>query len=626
MRTRRAVVGLLAGSLVFTSLAVLPAAVASAGASNATTAAPVLPQPANGTSVAVCGGKVAPGHVACLALRRTDSAATNASPARPGNAPAVSASDTSPGDGGAYAPANLQAAYNLPSSTNGAGQTVAVVDAYDDPTAESDLAAYRSYFGLSPCTTANGCFRKVNEQGGTSYPQGDTGWGEEISLDLDMVSAICPNCDILLVEASSTDTTDLGIGVNEAVSLGANVVSNSYGGPEFNGEATQSTQYFSHPGVAITVAAGDEGYGAEFPSTSNTVTSVGGTTLEQATGATSRDATETAWSDGGSGCSSYESKPTWQSDTGCTKRMTADVSAEADPDTGVWVYDTYGGGQAWGVYGGTSVAAPIIGGVYALADNAPSTTKMNSLPYAHTVALNDVTSGSDGTCSVAYFCHAEVGYDGPTGLGTPNGVAAFTAGQGSAASPSAPTNFAVSAANGAVDLSWSAPSSTGGSAITGYKVYRGLSSGTESLLTTLGVTTSYTDTAVTNGTTYYYEITAVNGVGESPMSAQQSAALVTPKVAGKPTGLAAHSSGSPTVTLSWSAPASDGGASITGYSVLRGTKSGHEASIATAACTASSCSYSDTGTSKGTTYYYEVAAINSVGTGANSSQVSVKAK
>src|SRR5207248_9545163 len=134
---------------------------------------------------------------------------------------------------------------------SGTGKTVAIVDAFDDPNAESDLAVYRSQYGLSACTTGNGCFKKVDQTGGTTYPAADAGWSEEISLDLDMVSAICPKCNILLVEADTNFQTDLGTAVREAATLGANAISNSYGGPEYSGEATDSNDY-DHSGIAVT--------------------------------------------------------------------------------------------------------------------------------------------------------------------------------------------------------------------------------------------------------------------------------------------------------------------------------------------------------------------------------------
>jgi len=317
----------------------------------------------------------------------------------------------------------LQNAYLLPSSTNGAGQTVAIVDAYDDPNAEADLGTYRSTFGLSACTTGNGCFRKVNESGvAGSYPAASGSWSQEISLDLDMASAICPNCHILLVEATSNAFTDLGSSVNTAVSLGATEVSNSYGGSEFSSESLYES-YFNHPGVPITVSSGDGGYGVDFPAASQYVTAVGGTSLSQASNA--RGWSETAWSSAGSGCSAYITKPTWQTDAGCSRRTVADVSAVADPNTGVAVYDSYAynGASGWLVFGGTSVSSPIVASVYALAGNG-TTINNGSYPYGHTGSLYDVVSGSNGTCGT-YLCNAGQGYDGPTGLGTPNGTGGF---------------------------------------------------------------------------------------------------------------------------------------------------------------------------------------------------------
>jgi len=323
-----------------------------------------------------------------------------------------------------YNPADLQSAYKLPSSTAGSGQTVAIVDAYDDPNAESDLGVYRSQFGLPPCTTANGCFKKVDQNGGTNYPRANGGWAQEISLDLDMVSAVCPNCHIILVEATTNSLTNLGTAVNEAAKLGANAISNSYGGGEFSSETSYDTSYYRHPGIVVTASAGDSGYGVEYPAASQYVTAVGGTTLTKASN--TRGWSETVWSGTGSGCSAYEPKPSWQTDTGCSHRTVGDVAADADPNTGVSVYDSYKyqGLSGWLVFGGTSVASPIIASVYALAGNSSSVT-YGSYPYSHTSSLFDVTSGSNGSCGGSYLCTGEVGYDGPTGNGTPDGTGGF---------------------------------------------------------------------------------------------------------------------------------------------------------------------------------------------------------
>jgi hypothetical protein len=335
------------------------------------------------------------------------------------------------GNGGAYDPGYLQSAYNLAaiSATAGADQTVAIVDAYDAPNAEADLNAYRSRFGLSACTTASGCFRKVNQSGTAGpYPALDASWAQEISLDLDMVSAICPNCKILLVEASSNSYADLGAAVNKAASMGANAISNSYGGSEWNGEAGYWESFYNHPGIALTASAGDSGYGAEFPAASGFAIAVGGTTLNQATNAGTRSATETVWSGSGSGCSAYIPKPSWQHDTGCAQRTVADVAAVADPATGVWVYDsTPSGGQSgWLVFGGTSVASPIVASVAALAGNS-SVQYASGLYAAAPLSFFDITSGSNGTCGGTYLCTGLVGYDGPTGRGSPNSTTAFAA-------------------------------------------------------------------------------------------------------------------------------------------------------------------------------------------------------
>jgi len=324
-----------------------------------------------------------------------------------------------------YTPCALQGAYKLPSATGGSGQTVAIVDAYNDPNAETDLATYRSTFGLPSCTTTNGCFRKVDQNGGTSYPPGSASWGQEISLDLDMVSATCPNCHILLVEASSDSLSNLSVAENTAANLGANAISNSYGTNEVSSENLYDSNY-NHPGTAITASSGDNGYGVQWPAASPYVTAVGGTSLTA--DSSTRGWSETTWSGAGSGCSAYETQPSWQTSlglSGCSKRMVADVSAIADPNTGVAVYDTYSS-SGWLVFGGTSVASPIIASVYALAGNARN-VNAGSYPYSHTPSLYDVLTGtnSNSSCTPSYLCTATTGYDGPTGLGTPNATGGF---------------------------------------------------------------------------------------------------------------------------------------------------------------------------------------------------------
>ncbi|HWD02480.1 MAG TPA: S53 family peptidase [Amycolatopsis sp.] len=338
-----------------------------------------------------------------------------------------------------YGPAEIQSAYGL-SGLHSGGRTVAIVDAMDAPTAESDLATYRSARGLSPCTTDNGCFRKVNQNGDASpLPQPDYGWAEEISLDLDAVSSACPDCKILLVEADSPDIDPLMTAVDTAAATpGVVAISNSYGGAE-DSTITAADAHLNHPGIAITASSGDSGYGVSWPASSPYVTAVGGTTLTKVTG-TSRGWSETAWSGSGSGCSAIEPKPAWQHDTACSKRTVADVAAVADPQTGLGVYDTYNscngdpacdvllqlglaqGANGWVQVGGTSLSSPVVASIYALAG---SDVTSGSQPYAHPDELYDVTSGNNGSCGGSYLCTAGPGYDGPTGLGTPNSTGAF---------------------------------------------------------------------------------------------------------------------------------------------------------------------------------------------------------
>ncbi|MFJ4846296.1 carboxypeptidase regulatory-like domain-containing protein [Streptomyces sp. NPDC088733] len=385
---------------------------------------PAVADDAEAATQSLCGTPQ-PGHFSCFAVRRTDTGSAHG---------ARSAAPEG------FGPADLRSAYDLPAD-GGAGATIAIVAAYDNPTAEQDLAAYRAQYDLPPCTPDNGCFRKVDQRGGTDYPQPNDGWAGEISLDLDMVSAVAPKAHILLVEADSSATDELGSAVNTAVAMGARYVSNSYGayydGPDLG---ALDAAYFDHPGTAVVFASGDDGHGLSYPASSPYVTSVGGTSLSRSdTGA--RGWTETVWSGTGSGCSAYQPKPAFQTGTGCDKRSVADVSAVADPDTGVAVYNTYSGG-GWAVYGGTSASAPIITGLYALAGTPVEGTYPAGYPYRTPGALNDVTTGSNAHCSddapcgpdtapacePANSCTAGPGYDGPTGLGTPHGVGAFRPG------------------------------------------------------------------------------------------------------------------------------------------------------------------------------------------------------
>jgi subtilase family serine protease len=313
-------------------------------------------------------------------------------------------------------PADLQAAYALPSASAGQGQAIGVVIADADPNAEADLAVYRSTFGLPACTKQNGCLQIVSSSG-----SGDKGWAREASTDLQMASAVCPNCRLVLAQAASTKAGDLAAAVTAAISAGATVVSNSYVIPEDGSEAAIA---WSHANVPVIAAAGDLGYGAaNWPAAATNVIAVGATTLVADSGSP-RGWTESAWSGTGSACSFVAAKPAWQHDAACRKRTVADVAAVGDPATPVAVYDSYQD-TGWIQVGGTSVATPIVAGVYGLAANGAQFTGAASL-YANPGALNPVTSGANGLCLLApYLCNAGPGYNGPAGMGSPNGIAAF---------------------------------------------------------------------------------------------------------------------------------------------------------------------------------------------------------
>lgn len=322
-----------------------------------------------------------------------------------------------------YGPPDIVSAYQLDTSL-GRGQTVAIVDAFDNPKAESDLRVFRKAWGLPPCTTANGCFRKVNQRGGSTPPEPDAGWGVEIALDVQAVSSSCPRCKILLVEADDNSFVAIGKAVNTAARLGANVISNSYGGDEFNGILDMGATYYTHPGVAQVASSGDYGFGpAQFPAVYGGVIGVGGTTLRPTSDGGWH---EKAWWGAGSGCSAWVAKPAWQLDTHCRMRTVADVSAVADPNTGLAIYDTYGLGSdnGWIQVGGTSLSSPLIAGMIGLAGNAAELDNPSHI-YANQSGLEDVRGGSNGFCGNDYLCTGKRGYDGPTGLGSPRGVSAL---------------------------------------------------------------------------------------------------------------------------------------------------------------------------------------------------------
>jgi hypothetical protein len=428
-----------------------------------------------------------PGEATCFALGRVPAPAGEAAAAGVHRVPAHPSALTL-GPAGGLTPSLLASAYGYSPGAGGSGETVAIVDAFDDPNIEADLAKYNEQYGLPACTTENGCFRKVGQSGSASeLPVADTkGWSVEISLDVEMVHAACPKCRILLVESKNASLANLGAAVTKAVEMGAAVVSNSYGGPEeaLHPLGAPERALFEHPGVVITAATGDFGYlwwagPPPFPQTTNMpasmpgVVSVGGTTLNL-NGEGKRSA-ESVWNGNGplnegewqfgvsgGGCSIFFEATAWQHAapgfpaTGCgTKRLSADVSAVGDPLTGFDIFDTYEcgspcsslkGGKAWSTIGGTSVSTPLIGALYALAGGADGISTPSLTLYAHLggSSLFDVTKGGNGYCDDegkacgvnAKFnesldcegttsCNAVAGYDGPSGVGAPAALSAF---------------------------------------------------------------------------------------------------------------------------------------------------------------------------------------------------------
>jgi hypothetical protein len=420
MRKTRRLRGSLATTAAVTALAVIglgPAQAAGQAPGRAAASAAVVSRSATTTAPltssinAPCNAAVAKGVARCFAV-----VATPAS--RRITADAAGPAPTS------LSPADIQSAYNLPAA---GGATVAVVDAYGDSSAEADLGVYRAQYGLPPCTTANGCFSKVSQRGGTDYPQDQSDWAMETSLDLDAVSAACPGCHILLVQADDASIGNLGVAEQETVTLGAKFVSNSYGTGEASGEQTADSLY-DFPGVVIAAATGDVGNIVSWPAASGNVLAVGGTNLTK-DAASARGWDETAWQGGGSGCSIAEPKPSFQQGvaTNCANRAEADIAADADPATGLAVYDTLGQ-NGWLQVGGTSLATPLITAMYAMAGTPLPGSYPASYPYHDLTPgkdLNDITSGSDGSCG-NLLCNAGPGWDGPTGVGSPDGLGALS--------------------------------------------------------------------------------------------------------------------------------------------------------------------------------------------------------
>ena len=419
-------IALIAGGV----LAATPAAILAATPAAASAVTPAASSASPADWVFSCGKAFTPGKKKCLVIKNTAAHPT---------AQTVSPNAIPSGDG--YGPSTFQAAYGLAaaSASDGSGTTVAVVDAYNDPTAASDLAEYRSAAGLPALTS--GQFTQYNQNGATSplpaTAPADDDWTLEESLDVDMVSAICPLCKIDLVEATNDSGTGLYVAEESAATtLGAKYISNSWGGSESSSDLTYDSEYFGHSGTVYTASAGDGAYsaGVIYPATSPNVVGVGGTSLS--TASNSRGYTESVWKTSttegtGSGCSSNEPQPSWQASlsvitAACSHRVDNDVAADADPATGAAVYDTTNGNGGWNEVGGTSESSPIIASVFALAgNNGNGGNNAADSIYTHTGNLYDVTSGNNGTCSPSILCTAATGYDGPTGWGTPDGLTAF---------------------------------------------------------------------------------------------------------------------------------------------------------------------------------------------------------
>jgi IPT/TIG domain len=481
-----------------------------------------------------------PGAAACTALRLVSA------PGIPGAAATGAAAQY-------LTPQDLHAAYGLPSETHfSSTQTVAVIDAFDDPTAEADLGVYDETYGLPACTSANGCFRKLNEHGQASpLPPENGEWASEISIDVQMARAICQNCHILLVEASSEEFSDLGTAVTAAVSAGATEVSNSYGGPEEPALASLFTElnasYYKHLGVVITASSGDCGYLNEacpgqlatpqFPADSPNVVAVGGTSLIDRKETWS----STVWQEGGGGCSQIFAAPSWQSAvsdfaaTGCgAQRSVADVAAVGNPNTGVEIYDStpeaVGGPIGWGVWGGTSVASPIIAAEFGLAGGAHGVAFPAATIYAHlgdSEALYDVISGANGLCGTSISCQAAVGYDGPSGVGSPIGLRAFSS-AGSPVSASAPA--VVGFAEDGQTLIDAPGSWTNGPATISTQWQRCDKSGTSCAAIAGANGQTYTLTTSDVGSTVRVRETAQNADGVGPPADSVSTAVVSSNI------------------------------------------------------------------------------------------------
>jgi MYXO-CTERM domain-containing protein len=329
---------------------------------------------------------------------------------------------------------DIQAMYHIDPSL-GDGLTVAVVDAYGYVDLEADLAVYRAQYGLPECKLATGCLTIYNNNGDTTPLAGDSdkGWIGETALDVQMVSAACPKCKIVVVQAA-TNGAGLEIGQNVARAKAVDAISNSWGGGENPNNLMQEGDY-NNPGIGTFASTGDNGYdgGASYPATSAFVVAVGGTSFD--------GTTNTAWSGAGSACSVVIFKQPWApNDVACTMRGAADVSAIADPQTGVASYIAKQGG--WQEVGGTSAASPIVAAIFAAAGHADARPQFI---YKHRDAFLDVVGGSTGTCG-GPLCNGVPGWDGPTGVGIPDQSKLLAIGNAAGAGPAVAISFPSDAA------------------------------------------------------------------------------------------------------------------------------------------------------------------------------------
>ena len=484
-------------------------------------------------------------------------------------------------------PAQIKKAYGFPGSlTAGAGTTIAIVDAMDAPTIEADLNTFSDGYGLPRCTSASGCFTKVNQRGSSApLPATDSGWAMEISLDVQWAHAIAPAAKILLVEADSASPLDLLHGVAYAKTR-ASYVSLSWGTAETFDEANYDS-YVTQPGVSFFVASGDNGAGAEWPSSSPNVVSVGGTSL--AFNPDGTVASETGWSGSGGGCSRYENATAAQRAVTSicgTRRATPDVSLFADASIGVSVYDStgFGGSSGWIRVGGTSAATPMV------TARAAADGLVVNPAYVYGAALHyrDITSGYSGLS-------AGPGYDLVTGRGSRIDP------------PGAPTGLTATPGTGTVSLIWSPPAE---GTVTRYTVYRSSGAQAPAALTTT-TSPSYVDSSGVAGTSYVYSVSASNDTAEGPRSSVvtsgPNSGPVT--VAGAPTSVVA-TPGNSSATITWQPPASTGGAVIDSYRV---TPYAGGVALSPTMAGAAATSAKVTGLSNDTAYSFTVAAHNAAG-------------